>query len=83
MDSLKNRYYHRSRISERVFRRLLKAFAMDLTATDDVVQIPVSVPAGANVWLTAQWFNPRMETGPGCTAVLTSVTNAGDQRLAA
>ena len=29
----KNRYYRRSRISEKVFRRLLRAFALDLTAT--------------------------------------------------
>jgi transposase len=34
MKCRKNRYYRRSRISERVFRRLVKAFAMDLTATD-------------------------------------------------
>lgn len=34
MQSRQNRYYCRSRISERVFRRLIKAFAMDLTATD-------------------------------------------------
>lgn len=30
----KNRYYRRSRISESRFRRLLRAFALDLTATD-------------------------------------------------
>jgi transposase-like protein len=34
MESYRNRYYRRSRISEKVFRGLLKAFAMDLTATD-------------------------------------------------
>ena len=34
MSTGKNRYYRRSRITEPVFRRLIKAFAMDLTATD-------------------------------------------------
>ena len=34
MKSGKNRYYRRSRISEARFRRLLRAFALDLTATD-------------------------------------------------
>ena len=29
----KKRYYSRSRITEKVFRRLIKAFSMDLTAT--------------------------------------------------
>lgn len=33
MKSGKNRYYRRSRISEARFRRLLRAFALDLTAT--------------------------------------------------
>lgn len=30
----RNKYYRRSRISSKVFRRLIRAFAMDLTATD-------------------------------------------------
>ncbi|MEM9348434.1 MAG: IS1595 family transposase, partial [Planctomycetota bacterium] len=31
MKTRKNRYYRRSRIAEPIFRRLIKAFAMDLT----------------------------------------------------
>ncbi|MBX2850547.1 MAG: IS1595 family transposase [Phycisphaeraceae bacterium] len=34
MGTRKNRYYRRSRIAEKQFRRLIKAFAMDFTATD-------------------------------------------------
>ena len=34
MKRLINKYYVRSRISEKVFRGLIRAFAMDLTATD-------------------------------------------------
>jgi len=34
MNTGKNKYYRRSRISAKVFRRLIRAFAMDLTATD-------------------------------------------------
>ncbi|MEM1027226.1 MAG: hypothetical protein AAGJ38_04005 [Planctomycetota bacterium] len=58
-------------------------FVGGFTRTTESLWMPESVPAGANVWLTAQWFNRRQETGPGCPPILTSVTNAGDQRLAA
>ena len=34
MKTGKNRYYRRSRIAEPLFRRLVKAFALDLTASD-------------------------------------------------
>ena len=34
MNQLVNKYYVRSRISENVFRGLIRAFVMDLTATD-------------------------------------------------
>ena len=30
----KNRYYHRSRISERAFRQIIRYFALDLSASD-------------------------------------------------
>ena len=58
-------------------------FRGNVSTTTTNIIIPDHVPAGVNVWLTAQWFNPRLETGPGCPPVLTSVTNSGDQRLAA
>ena len=43
MNNFKNRYYRRSRISEKVFRRILQAFAMDLTATDASTLTGISV----------------------------------------
>ena len=58
-------------------------FRGNASTTTTIIEIPGSVPAGANVWLTAQWFNPRLQTGPACPAVLTSVTNAGDLAMAA
>ena len=58
-------------------------FRGNTSTTTTTIEIPASVPAGANVWLSAQWFNPRLQTGPACPAVLTSVTNTGDLRMAA
>ena len=51
MDSCKNRYYRRSRISERFFRRLIKAFAMDLTATDAAELTALSVRSVNDIYL--------------------------------
>ena len=34
MKTCKNKYYKRSRISEKLFRKILYAFSLDLTATD-------------------------------------------------
>jgi hypothetical protein len=33
------------------------------------VEFPPTVPAGAQVWLTAFWFNPRSQSGPPCTPI--------------
>lgn len=33
------------------------------------VEFPPSVPAGAQVWLAAFWFNPRCQSGPACQPV--------------
>ena len=33
------------------------------------VEFPSTVAAGATVWLTAFWFNPRKESGPACDPV--------------
>jgi transposase-like protein len=47
----KNRYYRRSRISEKVFRRLIRTFAMDLTATDAAKLTGLSVRAVNSIYL--------------------------------
>src|SRR5688500_6560617 len=47
----KNRYYRRSRISESRFRRLLRAFALDLTATDAAQLTGLSVRRINDVYL--------------------------------
>lgn len=41
------------------------------------VTFPVTVPPGAQVWLTAFWFNPRKQSGPACTPVSTHVQFGG------
>lgn len=38
-----NKYYKRSKISESVFRHIIKCFAMDLTATETAQLSPVSL----------------------------------------
>jgi hypothetical protein len=35
------------------------------------VTFPDTVPAGAQVWIAATWFNDRKEPGPACTPVST------------
>ena len=47
----KNKYYTRSRISEKVFRRLIRAFAMDLTATDAAELTGLSVRSANAIYL--------------------------------
>ncbi|MEM9882610.1 MAG: IS1595 family transposase [Planctomycetota bacterium] len=47
----KNRYYRRSRIAEARFRRLIRAFAMDLTATDAAELTGLSVRSVNDIYL--------------------------------
>lgn len=47
----KNRYYRRSRIAEPTFRRLIKAFAMDFTATDAAELTGLSVRSANDIYL--------------------------------
>ncbi len=42
----------------------------------DVV-FPFMTPPGAVVWMTAQWYNPRGETGPACAPVSTNIAGGG------
>ena len=51
MSASKTRYYRRSRISEKVFRGLMKAFAMDLTATDAAELTGLSVRSVDTIYL--------------------------------
>lgn len=51
MSTGKNRYYRRSRISEWKFRRLIRAFAMDLTATDAAELTGLSLRSVNDIYL--------------------------------
>jgi hypothetical protein len=47
-----------------------------------LVEFPETVPAGAKVWFTACWFNPRGLTGPACTPVVSAIGYEGAMPLA-
>ncbi len=51
MKHSKNKYYRRSRISTKTFRRIIHAFAMDLTATDAAELTGLSVRATNTIYL--------------------------------
>ena len=42
----------------------------------DIV-LPNATPAGSRVWITAFWFNNRMDSGPAATAVSVNVPRLG------
>ena len=44
-------------------------FEGSTTRTTFHLEFPPTVAAGAQVWLTAFWFNPRSQSGPACTPV--------------
>ena len=44
-------------------------FEGSTTRTIFALEFPATVPAGAQVWLTAFWFNPRSHSGPACQPV--------------
>jgi hypothetical protein len=44
-------------------------FEGSTTRTLATVEFPPTVPAGAQVWLTAFFFNPRSQSGPACTPI--------------
>ena len=69
MKSGKNRYYQRSKISEARFRRLMRAFALDLMATDAAQLTGLSVRR--NWWrsrLTSSRSSPTEASPPGSGA---------------
>lgn len=47
--------------------------------TTVTLTIPDTVPGGAKVWLTAQWFNRRAQTGPACPPVETRIAGGLSQ----
>ena len=55
------------------------SFKGSVSATTFTVSIPDSVPAGSKVFLTAQWFNGKSQTGPACEPVETSVARGLNQ----
>ena len=52
-------------------------FEYNTTRTVADVQFDVNLAPGTKVWFTAFWYNPRAESGPGCTPV--SALIAGGQ----
>lgn len=56
-------------------------FAMNTSRPEFDVEMPMSVPGGARVWLTAFWFNKRMQAGPLALEQHTRA-NAGADKLA-
>ena len=41
------------------------------------VTLPNTVPAGATVWFTAFWFNPRKQAGPNTTPISANLPGGG------
>lgn len=61
MSTGKNRYYLRSRIAEARFRRLARAFAMNLTATDaaeqrDIAELPFRSISAKDAYMPVKLF---------------------------
>jgi len=48
-------------------------FEGNTSKTAVVVSFATTLAAGAQVWLTAFWFNPRKQSGPACAPVSTNV----------
>ena len=44
---------------------------------------PSSVPAGAQVWFSANWYNEKAQTGPGATPITTYLQGGGSAEEAA
>ena len=58
-----NKYYKRFRISEKVFQKILYAFAMDLTATDAAQLMGLSVRRVNDIYTQGR---ARIVWGPYC-----------------
>jgi hypothetical protein len=54
-----------------------------VTRTNFVIQLADETPAGAKVWITAAWVNPRGQAGVACTPVMSGVGYEGAEPIAA
>ena len=52
-------------------------FVASTTKTDVEFTVPVTVPAGSKVWITAFWFNRKSESGPATDPVYSWTNNGG------
>lgn len=52
-------------------------FVGSTTRTKYTFTMPEAIEPGTKVWVTAFWFNPRAQSGPGATPVWTMTNNAG------
>ncbi len=48
-------------------------FEGSITRTTIDVEIAATVPGGSKVWLTAFWFNPRLQSGPAAAPLSTRI----------
>ena len=58
-------------------------FEGSLSTTELEIAFPTSLPAGTKVWITAFWFNGRMQSGPACQPIATNLLGSGSVNLAA
>lgn len=52
-------------------------FETNTKRTTVSITFPPTVPAGAKVWITAVWYNPRGQNGPQATPISTSLQYGG------
>jgi hypothetical protein len=57
-------------------------FEGQITRVTADVLFPATTAPGTVVWLTAQWYNPRGETGPACAPVCTNIAGGAMQQAA-
>jgi hypothetical protein len=53
------------------------------TRTRFQIVFPATVPAGAQVWITAQWYNSKAQTGPAAVPITTYLQGGGSVAEAA
>ena len=57
-------------------------FVTQAMRTRLAIALPAHVPAGARVWLTAAWTNPRGQSGPAATPVAFNVSDGVVMQMA-
>ena len=53
------------------------SFAGNTSTMEMTTQFPANTPAGAKVWVTAFYFNPRKQSGPAAVPVSTNLLDNG------